>query len=835
MSKPYFIYLLLFPLFTYSQVFVKGKVIDKQTGAPLAFANIYSTPQNGCVSDFDGLFVLPVSKKDSIIHINYIGYQSKTLKINPNLEFYEIALQPASEQLQTVVINGKYVNPAIALMKKAIKQKKENNYQSKLTRYAYTKYIKFITGADTDAIKQTFDTLRNLKTKEIKIDSSLYKFKKELSDKHLWLFESIIKVNAKKGKEKAEVIATRTGGLKNPLYEFLAMQVSGQNVYNDSYKFLFQQYLGPFSKQSLKQYQYEIEDTTQLQGQPVIEVSYKNTRKPLISGKIFLDLKSLAIARLTLNTYKDFQLNATYNFTYYPQKNLWFPNEVYILIKKAEKKDGITFGNSVSIVSTKKDTIITQKGDTLVGTSRKGAMDYMYAKYQIKMFDIQLDKLYPDKIKYDLQVQPLAHKRSDAFWEKYTHATPSVKEKNTYIFLDSVAQKDKIEYNIHKYKRLLEGYYPIKEKVDFDLLNLVNYNRHEGFRLQLGMKTNENFSDRFQLSGHKAYGFKDKEFKYKSSIRYKISHKTQTYIKLSYTKDLEKSASFTDYSERSIFMNNHHFADDKFYMQKAFQIQLSHLFSPHIAFDINFAQGSFETKFAIPYHKGRIEFRKQDFSQIRTLLKITPFAKYYLAPEGRKLLKDGYPKFYMSFEKNIPQNSINQTDYFRTDIQVIFKKVFLNKNYTDLALRTGFATQGSSIHKLYQPVTNDFYGNNPFQHFNLEKKYAFETMKDLEFVDNFVISGHLQHTFTDLKLSSRFQFDLGLIARAAFGLSYDENKYVGIKSLDKIYYESGIEFRRLFKFIGLGFYYRLGDYAYPDTWDNVSIRLNLDPIKLFKK
>ncbi len=832
-----YFFLLLFGLnftFIFGQTHIQGIIKNQSTRQPLAFANITIDDKNGVVSDFDGKFEISIPDNQQTFKVSYIGYETKVIKFDPQKKFYTILLKPATEQLGVVYINGKYTNPAIDLMKKAIKQKKKNNYQSKLAKYAYTKYIKFITGADTEAIKQTFDTLRNLKTNEIKIDSTLYKFVKEFRNKHLWLFESIIKVNAKKGKEKAEVIATRTAGLKNPLYEFLAMQVSGQNVYNDSYKFLFQQYLGPFSKQSLKQYQYEIDDTTRLQGQPVIKVSYKNTKKPLISGKIFLDLKTLAIAKLTLNTYKDFQLNATYSFIYYPQKQLWFPNNVYILIKKAEKKNGITFDNSISIVSTKRDTIITQKGDTLVGTNRKSAMDYMYAKYQIKIFDIQLNKLYPDKIKYDLQVQPLAHQRSEVFWKKYTHTSRSVKEQNTYKFLDSVAQKEKIEYNINKYKRLLEGYYPIKEKADFDLLNLINYNRHEGFRLQLGMKTNENFSDRFQLSGYKAYAFKDKEFKYKSSIRYKISHKTQTYIKLSYIKDLKKTAAFTDYSERSIFMDNHHFADDKFYMQKAFQIQLSHLFSPHIALDINFAQGSIKTEFDIPYHKGRIEFQKQDFSQIRGVLKITPFAKYYLAPEGRKLLKDGYPKFFMSFESNIPQNGIDQTDYFRTDIQVVFKKVFLNKNHTDLSLRTGFATQGSSINKLYQPVTNDFYGNNPFKHFNLEKKYAFETMQDLEFVDNFVLSGHLQHTFTGLKLSSRYKFDLGIIARAAFGLSYDENKYVGIKSLDKIYYESGIELRRLFKFIGLGFYYRLGEYAYPDTWDNLSVRLSLDPIKLFK-
>jgi len=396
-------------------------------------------------------------------------------------------------------------------------------------------------------------------------------------------------------------------------------------------------------------------------------------------------------------------------------------------------------------------------------------------------------------------------------------------------YIDSTTQKNKATY-----KQISEGYYPIKKRVDFDVLNLLSYNHYEGFRIQVGMKTNENLSDRFQLSGYKAYGFKDKEFKFRSSVRYKLKHQTQTYIKLTYKEDLEKSATFTPTNERSIFTPVQHLMDDKFYIFKGLQADFSHLLFPKLKIDINFTQGNTQTKYPITFHKGKFEFLDKDLAFFKAQLSITPFSKYYLAPEGRKLLKNGYPQFFVSFEKNIPQWQTDPYDYYRAEIQALFKKTYRNQNYTDLMIRTGFSSIGSGIDKLFSPVTNDYSYSNPLKRFSIEKEFSFETMKDLEFVDNFLISTHLQHTFKNIQAAPNFNFDLRLISRAAFGLSYDSNKYLGIKSLDNIYFESGIELRNLLKFAGLGFYYRLGYYAYPDTWDNLSIRLNLNPIKLFK-
>ncbi len=833
----YAITVILYLLFIFNinaQQAVKGCVFDAQTKKPLAFANIFFDDNKGVVSGFDGQFDLVIPNRYKTFTINYIGYQSQQILIEQHKKKYNIYLKPSTEQLKTVVINGKYVNPAIILMHKAIKIKKQNNYQNKLKKYAFTRYMKFVIGGETDKIDNNLDTIFK-NGKFYKIDSTLFKFKKDLSHKYIWITENITKVNSENGQEKAQIIATRTAGLKQPLYELLALQISGQNIYDDRYKLLFNTYIGPFSKSSFKTYRYQIDDTLNLQNRSVIVINYKNTTNPLIAGKIYLDRETLAIAKLTLNTYKAYQFNAIYNFKYYPDNDIWFPIDVNIKIKKAQKKHDINFDNQINIIGVKPDSVIVnKKGDTLSFTRKKELFDYMYAHYKLQIFDILLKKNYPEKIAYNMQIAPQAAKRSNAFWEKNRQKKYTHKELYTYQFVDSIAKKQKLDYYIHKYKRLLDGYFPLTNYIDLDLINLLDYNRYEGFRLKFGGRTNENFSNKWQISAYSAFGFNDKVFKYNGILKYKVWHHSQTYLQVSYTDDLNKSATFKSYDEHNLFDWKHHFADDKFYRHQTGKFSIESLLNPHFKVVMALSKSYLTTKYAIPYHQGRVEFVEKDQVFYNIGLEFNPFARYYLASDGRKLLKDGYPKFYLNFEKNIPQWQTDLTDYYRIDLQTHLKKIFINKNYTELYLRLGFASQGAGIDKLFMPLTNDYSGSNPIKRFNIPLKFAFETMKDLEFVDNFVTSAHLQYTFSHLKISPTKTMDLSLQAAAAFGLSYDVNKYDGIKSLDQVYYETGIAFRRLFSHVGLGFYYRLGAYAYPDFWDNLSIRLTIEPFLFLK-
>ena len=241
----YFISFLLFfisvsPLF--AQRIIKGKITDKETGEALPFATVLYTKMQGTVTNAEGFFSIEVDDSVKELQISYLGFEKQILRLQQDNNYYPIALKPAVESLGTVELTGKYVNPALVLLRKIVKRKKQNDYRKKLPRYSYTKYFKFLITADPDSVDAQIDSVF-YNGKFQKTDSSLFAFKKEIADKDLYIMESVIKVNAESGEEKNKVIATRTAGLKNPMYELLALQVSNFHVYDDRYKFLIKKYL----------------------------------------------------------------------------------------------------------------------------------------------------------------------------------------------------------------------------------------------------------------------------------------------------------------------------------------------------------------------------------------------------------------------------------------------------------------------------------------------------------------------------------------------------------------------------------------------------------------
>ena len=83
---------------------ITGKVIDAK-GEPVIGATIMERgTTNGTITDFDGNFTLNVSE-NSMIEVSYIGYQSQSIKANPD-KLMAITLKDDSELLDEVVVVG---------------------------------------------------------------------------------------------------------------------------------------------------------------------------------------------------------------------------------------------------------------------------------------------------------------------------------------------------------------------------------------------------------------------------------------------------------------------------------------------------------------------------------------------------------------------------------------------------------------------------------------------------------------------------------------------------------------------------------------------------------
>lgn len=93
-----------FCVFSFAQSTVKGRILD-ENNFPLPGAVIVIDNGQTVVSDFDGYFVALINEEVSAT-VNYIGFASQTLKLNPSNDLRVIILQPEVNALQEVVVSG---------------------------------------------------------------------------------------------------------------------------------------------------------------------------------------------------------------------------------------------------------------------------------------------------------------------------------------------------------------------------------------------------------------------------------------------------------------------------------------------------------------------------------------------------------------------------------------------------------------------------------------------------------------------------------------------------------------------------------------------------------
>lgn len=92
--------------FTYAQTTIKGKIIDSDMNSPLPGANIIvKGTTNGVITDFDGNFTITSNSNSGEIVISYVGFDSKTIKFNGDLDLGSIRLN-ADGTLDEVIVVG---------------------------------------------------------------------------------------------------------------------------------------------------------------------------------------------------------------------------------------------------------------------------------------------------------------------------------------------------------------------------------------------------------------------------------------------------------------------------------------------------------------------------------------------------------------------------------------------------------------------------------------------------------------------------------------------------------------------------------------------------------
>ena len=795
-----------------------GQIKDIVTLKPIGLATLLHDESQFSFADSYGVFEV-VSADKSVLHIRAKGYQEQQITMRASQKFYTILLSPKSNQ---VAAN----TTGTAVMQQAIRAKNQNNPFVKIPAFDCKAYNKLTITANPDSIEGRVESVlkHNIFSKMvIKTDSSDYEFKKFISKQHLFLTEKVSTYQYAANMFKETILGYKMAGFNQPIYEFVSLQLQSYSIYDPYYVLMQKKYWSPLSDNSIAHYQFDLLDQIRIQDRPVYVVYFKSKDKNNnLEGLLYIDEATYAVAKAVTFVNKALQLHALHEYRYNTSQNLWIPESQKFKICKGKKNENLSFLG---------ETLVFDPLDgSLSQTRRKVASDFAYLLAETHFFDFNYkagpplrNSFIKIEMKRDAEVKP------GSFWEKYRRDSIDYRMPMTYLGLDSIGRKVKLEKRLRLAKKLMVGYVPYGP-VDADLRYFLRYNNYEGFRMGMGGRTNESFSKIIQFNGYTGYGTKDGTFKYSLGSATRLGDFSNTWMGVSYTDDVQEIAStafvidkipFRIYNPRPINIST-------FYNYNSWRAYIDTKIIPRTESVWQITQNYIDPKFDYLYTVNGKPYQNFQMTTAVASVQWNPFSEYLQTPKGRYEIETGYPKFTFQFTRTLPHFVKNDFDFGKFDFRLEYEKQFLNNQLSSLLLETGYAFGDVPLTHLYNTSPNNISKNKIMQRFTIAAKNSFETMFYNEFFSSKYITVQLKHSFQKLALSKSITPTLVLVTRTALGNMEKPQQHSGFvyKTLDKGYLESGLEINNIVGTLGLNFFYRYGANSLPDLEDNISVKFS---------
>lgn len=384
----------------------------------------------------------------------------------------------------------------------------------------------------------------------------------------------------------------------------------------------------------------------------------------------------------------------------------------------------------------------------------------------------------------------------------------------------------------HFLKHLGNGFLPTKY-FNFDLRYLVKYNQFEALRTGLGGETTHAFSKNFRVTGYGVFGFGDAKFKYSIGGGYRLAKKTNTWINLSYTDDLQETGSSNFLTDKRFFQ----FFEPRllninlFHKHITRAVNLEHQLIPKVVTETEFAISNISPTYNYQYVLGNRRFETFRLTTTKLAMQWSPFSKFnYNDKNELKETKIGYPKFTVQYTKSLKGVVKSDFNFSKLDIKTIHKIFHKNETESEFILVSGISNGDIPLTHLYHAYPNNINKETVLQRFSVAGINSFETMFFNEFFSDKFTTIQFKHTLKPFNISARFKPQMALISRFAIGSMGNVERHQGINfdSLDKGYTESGIELNKLLFGFGLSFTYRYGAYHLPQVEDNMALKFTFN-------
>jgi hypothetical protein len=778
----------------------EGYIFDQKTNQPVPFATIQilGEMQNGAVSDLRGWFKITQVQAKAILIISHVSYEKREVTFALLKNNQGIFLTPLTFQLGEVqVIAGE--NPALPIIRNAIKNKSTNDPE-RLDSYKFESYNKTV---------MTLDGLNE----QPDVDDTTANF---LQGGHLFMAESYSEVVFKKpGKRNETLKASKMSGLENPLVAMASNSFQPFSFYTDHIKILEVPYVNPLSSDGLKKYDYFLEDSI-LNG---LGTSYIITFQPkdgkvyqLGKGLMHISSKQFAIENFLIkpadpDTNLIFELQQKNKW----DGNYWFPeqmNSIYL------SSDFDFRGKTVKIIN-----------QTFISKAVLNSLD-------------KSTKFGPIGLDFDIQ-----NNRYE--WGNLRLDSLTSREYLTYVRFDQMDEKDKKRLNLvsNLITNLGSGRIPLGV-VDLIPNRLLNINRFEGLGLGLGLSSNDRLSDFMRLEGYFRYGFKDKGWKYGGGVEVRLEEKYDSKLMFFYSQDLSEPGKSPLKKSNSFNSAGYRFRD--FLAERMDKVE---------RFSLEFAQmpmkgvrlgifGSIENRANVLDYAVGIpsdEFPKE-FRSTETGIDLRIVGGENTSRMGNNLISwiMSYPVMSLRASKALPNIFDGNVDFWNTEFK--FQHQWSTGNSLNQFQLSAHGIWGDNLPISY---LNTGYGINIGQRNELDFALSFPGYLQTMFIYEFLSDRSMHASYAHLtgplfhKKVGKANFAPQLKFHQSFAIGTLTNpefyNFVGFKTMEKGYFESGIEITNILKQKsglqyqgwGLGAFYRYGPYANPTFNENLTITLSL--------
>ncbi|WP_414846873.1 hypothetical protein [Chryseobacterium sp. IT-36CA2] len=732
------------------------------------------------------------------IDIDADSYQKENITVESSMEVSLLKKTSATTNIEAVVIEDKSDPRALEILRKVNKLFNENSPKS-LGSYSYKSYEKISLDIDEDSLSQFnqyFNDLNIFKKKREKDSLNNITARKIFSKSKLFLWERAQEfLYSKKYGEKINILDNRISGLKQPIYEMIALQQSNRDVVPEQLK-----------PENRGLYRFFLSDTVTLDGRKnfVIrfrEVNYKKLdRKRKYNGAIYVDTETYGVKKIENFSKNKNEGIITSTWVFY--NNKWF---------LAHEKTKLKMGKMAMDDKVHSDD---KKDKKSFGT---------YAFLTSKYFDFEapIEENPKDFKGYTFSVKNIDGHSLD----QYRTEPLTDREKNTYKTIDSLGKKYKIDTKAQILSGLLNGQIRVGS-VDFAVDEVVNYNSYEGFRLGLKAKLNENFNPYFSPDYYFAYGVKDRKWKYGMGLDMKTTLEKNSIFRFEVYDDVTASGEFNrkfwNFKMRTMNFGNN-LNNDKYFHFKGMSLSYLNDVTNGLTLALAVRRNTEQAEFDYQFRDRGTSYR--NFNTLFTL-KYSPNSTNIMTPQGKSLIDQRYPELYFNYEQSY---KMLQGDFSYSRFDALFVHNFKTPiGTTGFRLYGGAVLGGAPIWKNF--TMNGLASPGKDFNFNLTSYLGFATLEGGKYYNDRFIAYYFTHKLPwYLKSFGHNISSFDFVLRGTIGdMKHPEYHQFKFRKLDHLYQEVGLEWNNfLSSYFNLGLFYRVGYYATPHFRENFAIQFKL--------